>query len=249
MISKSGFDQYINEISYKLMIEYEQLIQLKYKYAKQKWETKIKQSEYLIILDFLHTSYTNILLLLNDDDYKYYTNINNFGNIENWFFEFQNVIYTNIEQIYNQPIIIQFKKSEIKKQLYTFHKRYTHKILQLQNYNKYGNREVYIDDYLIIAKAKFIRTLYIYIHKHYHKIFSYNNIVFLKMVLYKKCEYLTEFKHCIINNTDLSKKQRKHIRSTISCLNIKLPYLSLFIGNVLNHLFTRDIALAICDYI
>ena len=113
-------------------------------------------------------------------------------------------------------------------------------------------KERYIQIYCMIARIKQFGKIYEYINKNYLNIFSFNKSIInlLRVINKKKEEIITSsniFKNQNINK--LSKLQKRIMRITLTHINIKNPNMCEEIGNVLNRLFIRDIALHICEYI
>jgi len=113
-----------------------------------------------------------------------------------------------------------------------------------------SQKHQYIEKYGMIARIKQIGKICEYVNTNYFKIFSFHNkIIELLNVIYKKRdEYITsidEFK----NTHKLSKSEKKILKIAQNQINTKTPSMSNEIGNVLNRLFIKDVALHICEYI
>ena len=113
-------------------------------------------------------------------------------------------------------------------------------------------KERYIEIYCMISRIKQFGKIFEYINKNYLNIFSFNKSIInlLRVVNKKKDEYITSsnnFKNQNIKK--LSKLQKRIMRITLIQINIKNPNMFKEIGNVLNRLFIKDIALHICEYI
>jgi hypothetical protein len=113
-------------------------------------------------------------------------------------------------------------------------------------------KERYIKIYCMIARIKQFGKIYEYINKNYLNIFSFNKSIInlLHIINKKKDEYITtsnDFKNKNIKK--LSKLQKRIMRITLTQINVKNPNMCKEIGNILNRLFIKDIALYICEYI
>jgi hypothetical protein len=111
-------------------------------------------------------------------------------------------------------------------------------------------KQQYIEKYGMIAKIKQIGKICEYVNKNYNKIFSFHNkIIELLNVLYqKRSEYITSIDN-YKNTHKLSKSEKKILKIAQNQINTKIPNMSNEIGNVLNRLFIKDVALHICEYI
>jgi len=111
-------------------------------------------------------------------------------------------------------------------------------------------KQQYIEKYGMIARIKQIGKICEYVNKNYNKIFSFHNkIIELLNVLYqKRSEYITSIDD-YKNTHKLSKSQKKILKIAQNQINTKTPNMSNEIGNVLNRLFIKDVALHICEYI
>ena len=111
-------------------------------------------------------------------------------------------------------------------------------------------KQQYIEKYGMIARIKQIGKICEYVNKNYNKIFSFHNkIIELLNVLYqKRSEYITSIDD-YKNTNKLSKSQKKILKIAQNQINTKTPNMSNEIGNVLNRLFIKDVALHICEYI
>jgi len=111
-------------------------------------------------------------------------------------------------------------------------------------------KQQYIENYCMIARIKQIGKICEYVNKNYNKIFSFHNkIIELLNVLYqKRSEYITSIDD-YKNTNKLSKSQKKILKIAQNQINTKIPNMSNEIGNVLNRLFIKDVALHICEYI
>ena len=111
-------------------------------------------------------------------------------------------------------------------------------------------KQQYIEKYGMIARIKQIGKICEYVNTNYFKIFSFHNkIIELLNVIYKKrSEYITSIDN-YKNTHKLSKSEKKILKIAQNQINTKTPSMSNEIGNVLNRLFIKDVALHICEYI
>ena len=119
------------------------------------------------------------------------------------------------------------------------------------NWTWFGTQKrKYIEKYGMIARIKQIGKICEYVNKNYFKMFSFHNkiIELLKIIYKKRDEYITsidEFK----NTHKLSQSEKKILKIAQNQINTKTPNMSNEIGNVLNRLFIKDVALCITEYI
>ena len=122
---------------------------------------------------------------------------------------------------------------------------------QIMNKTCIGTQKInYIEKYGMIARIKQIGKIYEYINKNYLNIFSFNKkMIELLNVIYNKRD---EYRISITNyrtTHKLSKSEKKIIKIAETQINTKSPNMSNEIGNVLNRIFIKDIALYITEYI
>lgn len=108
----------------------------------------------------------------------------------------------------------------------------------------------YIEKYCMIARIKQIGKICEYVNKNYNKMFSFhNNIIKLLNVINKKrYEYITSIDEYKCSKR-LSKSEKKILNLAKDQIKKNPPKMSIEIGNVLNRLFIKDVALYICEYI
>ena len=118
------------------------------------------------------------------------------------------------------------------------------------NHKSKLEKQNYITTYIQISKIIHITQLFRYINDNYQTIFSFNvkNIEFLKVFQGIKIKILSDIQ-IMLKTTKLSKSQKKRILLAQDMLNIQNPNMCNEIGNVLNRIFIKDIALIICEYI
>ena len=126
------------------------------------------------------------------------------------------------------------------------------KLIWCKKYNHQSskNEKLFITKYIRISKIIHITKVFRYINTNYENIFSFNekNIRFLKVMKTKREILLADLNN-FLKTMKLSKSQKKRIILAQNMLNIQNPNMSNEIGNVLNRLFIKDIALNICEYI
>jgi len=111
-------------------------------------------------------------------------------------------------------------------------------------------KKQFLKKYIRISKIIHITHLFRYINDNYTNIFSFNEktIRFIKAMKTKR-EMLLADTHNFLKTNKLSKSQKKRIILAQHILNIQNPNMSNAIGNVLNRIFIKDVALNICEYI
>jgi hypothetical protein len=148
---------------------------------------------------------------------------------------------TKILSMLNSPVIIDDAKVKYAKLIWC--KKYNHKS------NK--TEKIFITKYIRISKIIHITKVFRYINENYEKnIFSFNekNIRFLKVMKTKREILLADLNN-FLKTMKLSKSQKKRVLLAQKILNIQNPNMCNEIGNVLNKLFIKDVALNICEYI
>ena len=141
----------------------------------------------------------------------------------------------------NSPIIIDDAKVKYAKLIWC--KKYNHKSSKTE--------KLFITKYIRISKIIHITKVFRYINENYEKnIFSFNekNIRFLKVMKTKREILLADLNN-FLKTMKLSKSQKKRVLLAQKILNIQNPNMCNEIGNVLNKLFIKDVALNICEYI
>lgn len=118
------------------------------------------------------------------------------------------------------------------------------------NHKSKLEKQNYITTYIQISKIIHITQLFRYINDNYQTIFSFNvkNIEFLKVFQGIKIKILSDIQ-IMLKTTKLSKSQKKRILVGQQIMNKQNPNMCNEIGNVLNRIFIKDIALIICEYI
>jgi hypothetical protein len=111
-------------------------------------------------------------------------------------------------------------------------------------------RSEYIDNYKTISEIISITEIFDYINQNYIHIFSFNkkNMNLLTIIHEKRKEMYLKIQ-TYLKTKKFSRSQKKKAIIAQNMLNIKNPYMCKEIGNVLNKLFIKDIALNICEYI
>jgi len=108
----------------------------------------------------------------------------------------------------------------------------------------------YIEKYCMIARIKQIGKICEYVNKNYNKMFSFHNkiIELLNVINKKRTEYLMSIDEYKCSKR-LSKSEKKILNLAKDQIKKTPPNMSIEIGNVLNRLFMKDVALYICEYI
>jgi hypothetical protein len=198
-----------------------------------------------IVEQLLQTEFNNIFsqFLLKVQDqymmyiYSYYTDISNFRSYRDWYQNFydeldnienhtKNTRTTNFRLIINKfDTLYQNKKNELYKQ-----------------------QKKFIKTAMIMVKVKYARSLHLFTNRYYHKIFSFHNVKFLKLLYVNRDKHINNL-NAFYPSGDFNKDECKYLLLAVTTLK-KGPFgFAHFIGCVLNRLLCKDIALYVCDFI
>lgn len=116
----------------------------------------------------------------------------------------------------------------------------------------------YISKYKFMNRLAYMRPIFLYINRHYYKLFDFSNSrqLFLKSILYQTISFIqiiTSQLNCKIMGSIINEKEREYmilVRSTFqitrNLIESKYPK---FIGLILTRLFYKDVALHITEYL
>ena len=108
----------------------------------------------------------------------------------------------------------------------------------------------YIDRYTKIARFNHVNKMFKYIYANFHILFNFTPKIkiLIKEMEKKKIEFINEINDCL-HYGKYTRKQKHYLLSALKTFNRKIPQRSHFIGNVLNRVFIKDVALHITEFI
>ena len=118
------------------------------------------------------------------------------------------------------------------------------------NSNKLVELNNYIDRYTKIARFNHVNKMFKYIYANFHILFNFTPKIkkLIKEIEKKKFEFINDINECL-HCGKYTRKQKHYLLSALKTFNRKMPQRSHFIGNVLNRVFIKDVALHITEFI